>query len=568
MIPDEDMEGELVKPNKEVEGGGNEELTTTPEEQMRGSPRTSEQVMEEEQMEVVQMSGDTVNQGMWEILKEMKTVLIGAKGTVVGEIGTEIEKNTFTMPEGEEDVLINEEVQVLGRVGIGIQAQERDNGILGNDGTNSPPQEENEEKIREEDGMEMEEEASLLKEGEELLLKEKVLMQLLEVGRERNYVLEGKVAEMEETEVTLRAFTRLCQKDVMIMEGRMERSQKRELELKAQVLELMRELGEIRKEKVPLEDTVRVSLANEVLAKVDLVEESMANEPVKEVVVPPVAEVNFRSLDIREKVVKVDDSNSGSSSSTSSNGMSDGSGKGRAWGKGSEKGKGKAPVDGSGKTIMGRKVKSSAEEDWGNSENKRSRTELDQGVGGFGRTEVRGGVRITAELAAYYHKNWKIWYRDSVKVDFKGIGPNRGWKFLADVSKEELRRVNFSIKDNTGMAVRGDMDVRVIINRLEGLETEIRRLQFYYMERRRNWLESGERKGWKDELAEKETEMVVRGPFKPVLKAIQVIKEEWKYWKGILGNERATRVRECFGKVTRDHLFWICNPEQCWSRFI
>ena len=48
-------------------------------------------------------------------------------------------------------------------------------------------------------------------------------------------------------------------------------------------------------------------------------------------------------------------------------------------------------------------------------------------------------------------------------------------------------------------------------------------------------MESGERKGWKDELAEKETEMVVKGPFKPVLKAIQVIKEEWKYWKGILG---------------------------------
>ena len=78
-------------------------------------------------------------------------------------------------------------------------------------------------------------------------------------------------------------------------------------------------------------------------------------------------------------------------------------------------------------------------------------------------------------------------------------------------------------------------------------------------------MESGERKGWKDELAEKETEMVVKGPFKQVLKAIQVIKEEWKYWKGILGNERATRMGKCFGKVTRDHLFWICNPEQCWS---
>ena len=87
--------------------------------------------------------------------------------------------------------------------------------------------------------------------------------------------------------------------------------------------------------------------------------------------------------------------------------MSDGSGKGSTWGKGSEKGKGKAPVGSSGnrKIGMDRKVNSGAEEDWGNSDRKRTRTELDQGVGGFGRTEVRGGVRITAELAAYYHKN-------------------------------------------------------------------------------------------------------------------------------------------------------------------
>ena len=195
----------------------------------------------------------------------------------------------------------------------------------------------------------------------------------------------------------------------------------------------------------------------------------MANEAVKGIVGPPVAEVHFRSEDIREKVkvVKVDGSSSGSSGSTSSNWMSDGSGKGSTWGKGSEKCKGKAPVGSSGnrKIGMDRKVNSGAEEDWGNSDRKRTRTELDQGVGGFGRTEVRGGVRI----------------------DFKGIGPNtnRGWTFLADVSKEELRRVNFSIKDNTGMAVRGAMEVRVIVNRLKGLETKIRRLQFYYMERRR-----------------------------------------------------------------------------------
>ena len=181
--------------------------------------------------------------------------------------------NAFNMPEGEEDVLMNKEVQVLGRIGIEIQAQEGNNGILGNDSTNSPPQEEKEEKKKEEDNMETEEEASLLKEGEELLLKKRVLMQLLEVERERNCVLEGKVAEMEENVVTLRAFTKLCQKDVVIMEDRMERSQKKELELKAQVLELMRELGEARKEKVSLEETERVSLADEVMEKVELAEE-------------------------------------------------------------------------------------------------------------------------------------------------------------------------------------------------------------------------------------------------------------------------------------------------------
>ena len=168
---------------------------------------------------------------------------------------------------------MNKEVQVLGRIGIEIQAQEGNNGILGNDSTNSPPQEEKEEKKKEEDNMETEEEASLLKEGEELLLKKRVLMQLLEVERERNCVLEGKVAEMEENVVTLRAFTKLCQKDVVIMEDRMERSQKKELELKAQVLELMRELGEARKEKVSLEETERVSLADEVMEKVELAEE-------------------------------------------------------------------------------------------------------------------------------------------------------------------------------------------------------------------------------------------------------------------------------------------------------
>ena len=57
----------------------------------------------------------------------------------------------------------------------------------------------------------------------------------------------------------------------------------------------------------------------------------------------------------------------------------------------------------------------------------------------------------------------------------------------------------------------------------------------------------------------------VRGLFRPVLKAIIEIKEKWKHWNWTLGNERAIRVTVCFGKLTRDHLFWICNPEQCWS---
>ena len=211
---------------------------------------------------------------------------------------------------------------------------------------------------------------------------------------------------------------------------------------------------------------------------------------------------------------------------------------------------------------MERKERSGKDESWGNSERKRTRMEPEQEVvGGFGRMKVREGVRITAEPAAFYHKNRKIWQRDLVKVDFKGIEPNRGWSFLEDISKEELRRIDYSIKDDTGMTVRGDLKVEVIEKRLQSLETEVRKLQFYFMGRRRHWLESGERKGWKDALAERETEMVVKGPFKQVLKAIQEIKEEWKNWKRTLGNERATRVRECFGRLTRDRLFWICNPD-------
>ena len=56
--------------------------------------------MEEKQMKVVEMSGNTVNQGVWDILKEMKTVLIGSKGTVEGEIGTAIKITHSTCRRG------------------------------------------------------------------------------------------------------------------------------------------------------------------------------------------------------------------------------------------------------------------------------------------------------------------------------------------------------------------------------------------------------------------------------------------------------------------------------------
>lgn len=81
-------------------------------------------------------------------------------------------------------------------------------------------------------------------------------------------------------------------------------------------------------------------------------------------------------------------------------------------------------------------------------------------------------------------------------MDFKGIGPNRGWKFLADLRKEELKTINVSIKDDTRMTKRGGMKVEVMEKRQQRLETEVlvRKLQFYYIERRMHWLENGERK--------------------------------------------------------------------------
>ena len=402
----------------------------------------------------------------------------------------------------------------------------------------------------------MEEEA-LREGGENLYLREKV--RAIELGwhKEKNKELELKVKEMEEKERAPRAYTRLGQRDSEAMEDKMERMEEnmermveKEKDLKDKVLELMKELEEARSmEKVKLVEKAK--------------EASLANEAMKKVSLSPV----LRSQGIREK--QRVPGNEASSSSDSGNGNIASS----SWDTGSGRGKVSfgsraANSSGTGKFGKERKVKSGEGGSWGTHGNKRVKTESEQEVGGFGRTEVRGGVRITAELAAYYHKNWKIWYKESVEVDFKGVGPNRGWKFLADLNKEELKRVSLSIKDNTGMGVRRDMKVELMEKRLQGVETELKKLQFFYMERRRLWLEEGDRKGWKDELAERETVVVVKAPFKPVLKAIQEIKEEWEYWKGTLGNERAARVRAFFGKLTRDHLFWICNPEQCWSRFV
>ena len=158
---------------------------------MREKPDTSVQVLNGEKI-----TGNTEDKGVKELLKEMESVLLGARKTVGGEA---------------------------------------------NNVTNSPPQEEIKEGRKDEGDMDVIEEASLLKEDEELLLKAAVFMQLLEAEKEKNKELEGKVAEMEENEVTLRALTKLCQKDVDIMEGRVERSERKEKELKAQVLELIRE---------------------------------------------------------------------------------------------------------------------------------------------------------------------------------------------------------------------------------------------------------------------------------------------------------------------------------------
>lgn len=83
-----------------------------------------------------------------------------------------------------------------------------------------------------------------------------------------------------------------------------------------------------------------------------------------------------------------------------------------AWGRGNrsnEKGKGKVPVatssSGYGRFGMYKKETSGKDESWGNDERKRTRMDPGQRVGGFGKTEVRDGVRITAELATFYHKN-------------------------------------------------------------------------------------------------------------------------------------------------------------------
>ena len=213
----------------------------------------------------------------------------------------------------------------------------------------------------------------------------------------KNKELELKVEELEENERAPRAYTRLCQRDSEAMDDKMERMEEKmermlekEKDLKDKVIELMEELEEARSmEKVKMVEKAK--------------EASLANEAMKRVSLPPV----LRSQDIREKQRVL--GNEASSSSDSGNGNRASS----SWDTGS--GGGKVPFgsraannSGTGKFGKERKVKSGEGGSWGTHGNKRVKTESEQVVGGFGRTEVRGGVRITAELAAYYHKNWKI----------------------------------------------------------------------------------------------------------------------------------------------------------------
>ena len=519
IIEDETMEATGATMKTELENKEDQELmiVDSPEKKTE-NPDSGTQVMEGKQMKKGEATGNTEGKGVSEILREMETVLLGARETVGKVIPT------ARLPVKEEELMTSREIQVNGEFNIGRQATQGRDGSLEREGviksktdTNDPLQEKVDNKE-----MEDKEEEELLQ--EDLELREKALTTALEGEKERNRRLEITVEELRENDKALRSYTKLCQRDMKIMEGRLERMEGKEKELEDQILELMERLEEARaigKAKLVKEEKVEPTVA-----------EARKNEPVT-------PEPRFRSMDIREKEMQ----NAGSSKGPTP-----------SWEK--ERGRGNDGYgNGRGKEPM-------------SSERKRGRLEVEQAVGGFGRTEVRGGVRITAELAAYYHKNWKIWQQESVEVDFKGVGPNRGWTFLADLGKEELKRVSFRIKDCTGLAVKGGMEVEAMVKRLEGVESEVKKLQFFYMEGRRKWLDGGKRKGWKDELAERETEMVVRGPFRPVLKAIMEIKEEWKHWKGTLGNERANRVRECYGKMTRDHLFWVCNPEQCWSRFI
>ena len=370
---------------KELENEEGQELmiVDSPDKKTE-NPDSGTQVMEGKQMKKGEATDNTKGKGVREILREMETVLLGARETV------EKVMPTAKLPMKEEEELMTpREVQVNGEFNIGRQATQGRDGSLEREGliksitdTNDPLQE----KIDKE-------EEELLQ--EDLELREKALTIALEGEKERNRKLEMTVEELRDNEKALRSYTKLCQRDMEIVEGRLERMEGKEKELEDPILELMERLEEARaigKAKLVKEEKVEPTAA-----------EARKNEPVT-------PEPRFRSMDIREK----EKQNAGSSKGPTPR-----------WGK--ERGRGN---DGYGNS-RGKEPMSS--------ERKRGRMEVEQAVGGFGRTEVRGGVRITAELAAYYHKNWKIWQQESVEVDFKGVGPNRGWTFLADLSKEELK---------------------------------------------------------------------------------------------------------------------------------
>ena len=117
-------------------------------------------------------------------------------------------------------------------------------------------------------------------------------------------------------------------------------------------------------------------------------------------------------------------------------------------------------------------------------------------------------------------------------MDFKGLRPNRGWNFLADLNREELKKMTLSIKDNTGLVLRG-IDGRCVRKEIGVVETELRKLQFLDMEKKRALVGKWGKEGMEGLTGGGRNGSGSKGSFKPVLKAIQEIKGEWEYWEGI-----------------------------------